>query len=142
MGLLKGVDCTKLQRSTALEAETDYNVIRVGVSYSGFCNTSGCRAFRKSIVCNRGLGDHIVNDDMAMGIVTCPVCRARVELRAINIFDSNASISVQHDEGETVQFVTAKGDEIISITMQKDQTSTRSPLLVISATAIKRCTVQ
>lgn len=115
MGLLKDFDCSNVKREQATAGNEAYNVIRPGMSYVGICRNPNCKeAFQKTVVCNKGGGQHLVNDDLVNNVITCPMCKQPILFQHISLFRCKADVIV-HSHNEEVTPFEAKGDEIIKI---------------------------
>lgn len=115
MGVLKDFNTTTVQREQAVDdTTTRYNIIRPGVSYSGFCTRQGCEGYRKQVICNRGIGSHLVNDDIMNNVPSCPCCRSEITIECINVFRCKAVVTV-HDQVEEKCHLVATGNEIVKL---------------------------
>ena len=115
MGLLKDFDCSNVQHDMAGHDPSSHNVIRTGMSYSGYCRNPTCKeGFQKMVVCNRGVGHHLINDDIMNEVIKCPCCSKKITLDHISLFRCKAKMLV-HSSEEEEQTFHATGDEIIKI---------------------------
>lgn len=115
MGVLKDFDCSNIQHETAGRDPSSYNVIRAGMSYSGYCRNPNCKdGFQKMVVCNRGHGHHLINDDILNDVIKCPCCSKKVNLDHISLFRCKAKMIVHSTEDEEQKFE-ATGDQIVKI---------------------------
>jgi hypothetical protein len=66
------------------------------------------------VVANRGHGSHLVNDDVAAGNITCPICATVFPMEHICIYQCDAKMTTHDHQEETHQFF-ARGREIVKI---------------------------
>ena len=132
MGVLKNFDCSTLQRDQAImDGATPYNVIHDGLSYGGHCLNKACVAFHKSVICNRGAGCHLINDDIVMGVVQCPCCRQPFDMENINLFRCTATVTIHSQQEETSEFH-ASGMEIVKIGKKLNHDAFQSFLMTVN----------
>eukprot|EP00755_Sulcionema_specki_P025758 Sspe_Gene.84031::Locus_55162_Transcript_1_1_Confidence_1.000_Length_616::g.84031::m.84031 len=137
MGVLKDFDCSKVQHSKTVEGTTDYNIINPGVSYSGFCGNDKCVAYKKGVVCNRGYGSHLVNDDIMSGQVKCPKCSMEFPMRHVCLYRCKATVTILDHEEQQESYV-VKGDDIVKLGSKKDEKINPHALMSIEATSTSR----
>ena len=94
MGLLKDFDCNTVKHDKAVEGREKHRIIEPGLSYYGVCKNKACEAHDKTVVCNRGFGCHLVNDDIASGVVVCPCCRQPFTMQHVSLFECKATVTV------------------------------------------------
>ena len=114
MGVLKDFDCKTVKKSQVVEGKHKWALINSGLSYCGFCKNNRCEAFNHNVVCNRGHGDHLVNDDLMTGAVRCPACNTQFQLEYVALFNCKATATL-HTQQEEVTEYEAKGDEIVKL---------------------------
>eukprot|EP01062_Namystynia_karyoxenos_P023058 TRINITY_DN18874_c3_g1_i3.p2 TRINITY_DN18874_c3_g1~~TRINITY_DN18874_c3_g1_i3.p2 ORF type:complete len:147 (+),score=59.71 TRINITY_DN18874_c3_g1_i3:171-611(+) len=119
MGVLKDFDVNKVERSTVVDAQTDYNIIRSGCSYAGFCGNASCPANKKYVVCNRGYGSFLVNDDVMSAVPKCPRCKSTFELRNVCLFQCRATVTI-HDHQEQTATYKVQGEEVVKLGSKMD----------------------
>ena len=114
MGILKNFDAGSVKKDKVVTSSCPWTTISPGLAYCGFCKNAGCRAHNSNVVMNRGKGLHVVNDDIAGGVLRCPACRSPIELAYLALFACKATVTVMRHAEEKAQFE-AKGDEIVKI---------------------------
>jgi hypothetical protein len=119
MGVLKNFDTSTVRRELATTGDTDYNVVTPGLSYCGYCAHPHCRARTHLVVVNRGIGDHLVNDDIMSEVIKCPVCAKAVALEHISLYQCKATVTIHSHAEETSNFE-ATGSEIVKLGVQKE----------------------
>jgi uncharacterized protein (UPF0212 family) len=141
MGVLKDFDCSKVDKEQAVDGgDCDYNIIKPGMSYCGFCTKNVCRAFRKNIVVNRGKGNHLVNDDVMSGVLKCPACATPFELKYVALYQCKATMTVHLQQEETTAFVAEK-NEIVKLGSKVGANVFEGGLLTIDVKVDKECVV-
>ena len=134
MGVLKDFDCTVIRKDQAVEVGSEkYNIINPGLSYLGICRERGCEALGRSVVCNRGHGSHLVNEDIMMENVKCPCCRKPFVMETIALFCCTATVVAHHQQEETTA-VEAKGMEIVKFGAKNSQKLNLQGVLVTVTT--------
>eukprot|EP01065_Artemidia_motanka_P014699 TRINITY_DN1853_c4_g1_i1.p1 TRINITY_DN1853_c4_g1~~TRINITY_DN1853_c4_g1_i1.p1 ORF type:complete len:171 (+),score=57.63 TRINITY_DN1853_c4_g1_i1:77-514(+) len=137
MGVLKDFDVNKIERAQVVDAQTDYNVIREGCSYAGHCENAECAAHKKYVVCNRGFGNHLVNDDVMCGVPVCPRCRKPFNLRNVCLFRCQAKVTI-HDHQEQVASYRVTGEEVMKLGAKMDMKINPHALMSIEAKSLGR----
>lgn len=112
--MLKSFDCSVVERTKAVAGTNDHCLIQPGMSYSGVCRQPGCSVRNQLVVCNRGGGHHLVNDDIITERLKCPLCRKSFDLQHIMLFACDATVVVHSTPEERTQF-SAKGDDVVKI---------------------------
>jgi hypothetical protein len=135
MGILKDFDCSRVAREKTVEGTSDYNLVRPGMAYDGVCRKAGCRANGHMVVCNRGTGNHLVNDDITMNRIVCPICSMPFEMREIILYQCRADVTVHAREEQTSTLV-AQGDEIVKIGSRVGAPIFESCLVTINTSAL------
>eukprot|EP00760_Papus_ankaliazontas_P038428 PhM_4_TR9130/c0_g2_i2/m.7560 len=132
MGVLKNFDCATMSHTTVTNGAEDFKTILPGLSYLGMCTSEGCRARGQRVVCNRGMGDHLVNDDIVSGVILCPACRGPVEMQTIALFRTDGRF-VLHDHSTSEETLRVHGDEVVMLGQQAAGGGSSSLLLTIHA---------
>lgn len=115
MGVLKDFDTSVVEHDKAVtDVTTRYNIIREGLSYSGCCTTSSCEGYRKNVICCRGFGNHLVNDDIVCGVPVCPCCKKDFVVETIMLYRCQATITV-HGQQEESSAMLARGNDIVKL---------------------------
>eukprot|EP01013_Petalomonas_cantuscygni_P017916 TRINITY_DN351_c0_g1_i1.p1 TRINITY_DN351_c0_g1~~TRINITY_DN351_c0_g1_i1.p1 ORF type:complete len:173 (-),score=10.79 TRINITY_DN351_c0_g1_i1:482-958(-) len=128
MGVLKQLDLDGVQRERATDATDDWNVLRSGLNYVGFCRNKNCpvnsggaaaasaapRATGVTVTCNRRMGSSIVNDDVMTQRVVCPKCRSVFEIEHIVLFNCKATVSIL-DTTPSEDHYAPQGDEVVKL---------------------------
>ena len=140
MGVLKDFDCSKVAKEQATLGEGDYNIIKPGMSYCGFCTKHDCRAFRKNVVVNRGKGNHLVNDDIISGLLKCPACATAFELSYVALYQCKATVTVHLQQEEKSEFVAEKS-EIVKLGSKVGANVFEGGLLTIDVKTSTDCVV-
>lgn len=138
MGILKDFDCSTIQKDQAVDGVHKYNIIEPGLSYCGCCRNKSCEAFRKLVVCNRGAGTHVVNDDLVSGIVKCPLCQSAVEMDYVALYRCSATVTVLSQNEETM-VLRARGSEIVKLGKRVGGPVFESALLTVDAKVDREC---
>ena len=112
MGVLKGVDCSKVKRVKTHESTGGPNVVRCGVSYKGRCASKDCSAVGGDVVCNRGKGCFVVNDDVMSEKVLCPACQRPFELVNICLYQCKAKVTIVGHDDQSEDYE-ASGDDVV-----------------------------
>eukprot|EP00667_Euglena_gracilis_P026424 EG_transcript_31800 len=110
----KGVHLNSAVRTEALTSAADWTVIGPGVNYLGFCRLAGCPVRGKSVSCQRGLGSHVVNDDISSDMVRCPKCGAPFEVVEIALYRCRARV-VSHAQPPVEDHYEAAGSDVIKL---------------------------
>lgn len=134
MGVLKDFDCSKVNRDTTVEGTTAWRIIRPGLAYCGYCRNRTCPAGNQNVVCNRGPGIHVVNDDLVSGVVKCPSCSSPVEMEYISIFQCTAVVTILSQEEQRTE-LKATGEEIVKIGRRAGLPMFDNSLMTIEAKA-------
>ena len=142
MGVLKDFDCTKIRRDQAVEVGNEkHNIIRPGLSYLGICRQHGCPALGCSVVCNRGHGDHLVNDDIMTEVVKCPLCQKPFVLETIALFQCTGAITAHHQQEESTA-VEAKGMEIVKFGARNSaKFNVQGVLISVKTKSLSSCSI-
>ena len=143
MGVLKDFNTSKVSHTKAVDGKNKFSMIQPGVAYRGTCLTRGCEAYQKSTVCNRGMGNHLVNDDIVSDVPRCPSCSATFVVQDILLFQCRATITV-HDQTEERTQMIARDDDVVLIGQRTTQQDFFSSQRLVTVEAIghqKGCTV-
>lgn len=145
MGVLKDFDCARLERTTVTAARTEHNVIRPGLAYIGTCtSTTNCTARGQQVVCNKGHGSHLVNDDIITGTVRCPSCNAPFEMQKVAIYQAKAVFEL-HGHTSVRDEVTVVGEEVLLIGQRLKQAVNNNLLMTVTTSAVggskKECVI-
>lgn len=134
MGLLKQFDTSVRRRDTVVEGNTPYNIIQPGLSYSGVCRNPKCSPAKgKTVICNRGFGNFLVNDDISLNTIICPMCSSPFELESIGLFQCRAECII-HAHQEQRELFVAKGLEIVKIGKKADSKAFALPDALMTLT--------
>ncbi|KAJ9443714.1 hypothetical protein DIPPA_15547 [Diplonema papillatum] len=141
MGVLKDFDCNTVKNEkTVVATDNDFRIVRSGLSYSGVCKNDQCTAKGQGVVCNRGHGTFVVNDDIMSGLVKCPKCGHDFEMQAVNLYQCDAVVKVL-DHTEEVQTYKPRHDDIVKLGSRKTLTIQPQALLCIDVRQPKQCAV-
>uniref|UniRef100_A0A7S4C774 Uncharacterized protein n=1 Tax=Eutreptiella gymnastica TaxID=73025 RepID=A0A7S4C774_9EUGL len=110
----KGISLDHVHRGEAHEGDTDWTIVRPGLNYVGFCKNQSCPVKNHSVVCNRGHGSHLVNDDVTNDVPKCPKCSTAFALSEICLYQCRAKVVV-HGHDSTTDRYEAKGSETIML---------------------------
>jgi hypothetical protein len=112
MGVLKDFNTSTVSHSKAVSGASSYSMVQPGMSYRGVCRTRGCEGSSHSVICNRGHGNHLINDDIMNDVPKCPCCRVVFSVDDVLLFMCNAKVTV-HTQTEEVTSLIARGDDIV-----------------------------
>uniref|UniRef100_A0A7S1J3Y5 Uncharacterized protein n=1 Tax=Eutreptiella gymnastica TaxID=73025 RepID=A0A7S1J3Y5_9EUGL len=110
----KGLNLNSVSRTEAIEGDTDYMIVEPGLNYLGFCKGEKCVASNKSVVCRRGHGSHMVNEDVTHDKVLCPKCHLPFEVAEIALYRCKAKVTI-HDHQSTTDAYECKGKEVVKL---------------------------
>eukprot|EP00754_Rhynchopus_humris_P038653 Rhum_TRINITY_DN21268_c0_g1::Rhum_TRINITY_DN21268_c0_g1_i1::g.173581::m.173581 len=120
MGVLKDVDCKQVSNSKTVMSGNEHAVVHSGVAYSGRCANKECKAYNGTVVCNRGRGCFVVNEDIMAGLVKCPACSLPFELVHVCLYQCKARVTiVDHDEQS--QDYNPSGDNVVLLGGQQQK---------------------
>lgn len=114
MGVLKDFNTSKVSHSKAVDGVSKYSVVQPGMAYRGSCRSRGCPGNGHLVICNRGLGNHLINDDIVSEIPKCPCCKAVFVVEDVLLFQCKATVRV-HAQTEEISSLVARGDDIVVI---------------------------
>ena len=140
MGVLKDFDCSKVKRDQAVEGDSEFTLIRPGMSYCGFCPNRQCRVGNTNVVLNRGPGNHLVNDDIVSGVIRCPACHSPFELQYIALFQCSATVTAHLAQEEKSTFK-AEGNEIVKLGARAGAPVFQNGLLTVDVKIARDCAV-
>ncbi|CUG88745.1 Hypothetical protein, putative [Bodo saltans] len=112
MGVLKDFNTSTVSHSKAVSGVSKFSIVQPGMAYRGTCRTRGCEGHGHSVICNRGHGNHLINDDIVNDIPKCPCCQAVFTVEDVLLFMCNAKVTV-HTQTEEVSSLMARGDDIV-----------------------------
>ena len=151
MGVLKGFDASSVKREKAVVGNDRHNIVRPGLNYMGVCRNTSCQAVGKAVVCHRGAGTFLVNDDVMSQVNVCPLCRKHFELETLVLNQCRATATVLRHNEERAQYEARGSDELLLIAATKSSTGVTAlplqsdALLTMKIDLIKRdggnCTV-